>query len=429
MENKSKLTVEPTQAVQEAVRPMLNSDSEAEKAPSCSQGSGADEGQLTETDTPNVEVDEKLTGSFEALSVNAPRRPNYSAAARRRYGLALRQGKSKEEAALIAAEARPAENRNPSTTGTATAVKDSHKKEEGYRVSYSQVLDAVKLGIKSKEEPFGEEETKRVKKAIEVAMRQNKGDVVQPEFESISSRSGWMQFNCTNQTTAAWLREEFGNIKTTCGLDIELLEADDFPKDCTVQAFLRDCTEDSNKEILEIIQSQNNLPATEWAVKTRYTEDRQEHLILGIDQESWNRLVAKGGRIAFKFGHTRLMMGKKRNAGVLADERMDVRTTKDTQPATAEGNPPKKQRMEKRREETKNKHGESKSTKTESVLHQKPSKVNKTIEEEPKPQEPGNINSKGLNHTCSQTCGKEHERTRRESNGQTYSGTHRKNCR
>lgn len=61
-------------------------------------------------------------------------------------------------------------------------------------------------------------------------LKENEGVERQPEFESIAFRAGWMTIYCSNESTAEWVRLNFGGIKDKSGLKIALVEQSEFPK-------------------------------------------------------------------------------------------------------------------------------------------------------------------------------------------------------
>lgn len=232
-----------------------------------------------------------------------------STAMKKRYNRAIQKGLTREEAlkeAMPGAKSAPAVARNP------FAIK----------ATYSQVLAGVKLGIVSDDNKKGQltsADLNIIKSAILEELKENEGVERQPEFESIAFKAGWMTVYCSNESTAEWVRLKFGGIKDKSGLKIALVEQSEFPKTYVVNGYFGDSAGDKSEDILAFIQSQNNLPAKQWTVIQRESEGRVEHLVLGLDEPSYKALEEKGGRIAYKFGHVRMMLGKKRNAEALQD--------------------------------------------------------------------------------------------------------------
>ena len=57
-----------------------------------------------------------------------------------------------------------------------------------------------------------------------------------------------------------------------------------------------------------MISVQNGLSATSWKVLQRKTEGKYLHLVLNVDDASYERLKRDNGRIAYQFGHLYLIL-------------------------------------------------------------------------------------------------------------------------
>lgn len=318
MDNNDFLNSEPVKADNGAAEHIVQEKMEegTMRVPSSSQTSVTSEKSDTSLADDRSVISQKSlggTGLVEQVSALKVRdRKEYipfSTAHRKRYNKAIKEGLTREEALKKAKEGAASASTIAAEAKATTA-----------KPSYSQVLSGVKLGVISDDpakKQLSGEDLAAIKKAILEEMMENDGVERQPEFESINFKAGWLTTSCTNESTAKWVRDKFEGVKARCGLKIALVEQNEFPKTCVVNGYFGDSSSDKNESILALIQSQNNLPAKQWSVITRSTEGKMEHLVLGLDEPSYKALEEKGGRIAYKFGHIRMMLSKKRNADVL----------------------------------------------------------------------------------------------------------------
>lgn len=275
---------------------------------------------------------------------------------KRRFKMALKQGLSRE-AALAAAQTAPEENRGNTdrNKGSTNKPKDVAPKPTKGRPkpTYSQALSCIKLGITPVDpvkSPMSSEEMEIVKKAIKKELREKDDAEKHPEFEAMSFKSGWMIITCSNEDTAVWLRARFDKVKATSGLDITLVEQDKFPKTYIVNGFFGSSEDETNEDMLTYIGNQNKgLPAKSWQVISRTREGQMDHLVLGMDQESWKMLDAVGGKIAYLFGHMRLNLGRKRNAMALGQADSEPTTEKTAKAPPAQRATPLHSEEKKRR--------------------------------------------------------------------------------
>ena len=259
------------------------------------------EGESEQRSEPSVGTTNQidvLTKNVESVKMKTTDYKHMGTAARKRFKRAMEQGLSREAALKAALEQKGA---NPASTGD--------------KPSYSKVLTSQRLGVVPEEpsQKIAEAELTVVKKAILKAVLENKDEAVRPEFEGMALRNGWIAITCTNEATSGWLKRAFPEIKAACDLKIKLVEPEDFPKSFIINGYFAESQAESNANILGYIAAQNPLKATSWAVVSRVTEGKTEHLVLGVDEESYRTLTDLGGRIAYMMGHTRLALGKKRN--------------------------------------------------------------------------------------------------------------------
>lgn len=247
----------------------------------------------------------KLAERVGDLKVKTTRFVFMDAPTKRKFKKALEQGLSRE-AALVAAGADSGEGGNAKTTKVSTTISKPLYKgpKPTYgrpKPTYSQARSCTKLGITSVDpdnKPLSSEDLVTIKKAILKEVRDNEDVERHPEFETTTTKAGWMTITCSNEETVEWLKAKFSNVQATCGLDISLVDKDKRPRTYFVNGYFGSSANETNEGILAYIASQNRkLPAKSWNVISRTKEGQMDHLVFGMDVGSWQALNLVGGKM------------------------------------------------------------------------------------------------------------------------------------
>lgn len=210
---------------------------------------------------------------------------------------AMKAGKTRVEALELAKKAIP---------GPATMPRQPKKdkgKTSGLPLSYSSALKCIKLGVfaAGTEEDIPNEGLGKVADAILGEIRKNDDPKRKLVFQGISHQSGWLQVNCGNPETAAWLPTKAEALGAAAGLSLKVVDETNFPAPCLIRGFLPDCREDSNDVIREYLRAQSWLPTDKWQVVNRLKSGRVDELVFKVDAESLRLLEEAKFRVPFKF--------------------------------------------------------------------------------------------------------------------------------
>ncbi|XP_053968913.1 uncharacterized protein LOC128870328 [Anastrepha ludens] len=185
-------------------------------------------------------------------------------AEKRRFKQAMASGHSREKALEIARNASTAKRvRSEESAKETPGGKKPKTSSHVGRPIFSQVASIVRLGIVPSDlakSPFNKEQLVLIQETV-IDVMIEVDDNNKPVFESAIHRNGWLLFLCSNNDTAKWMRSNFDLIKKKCGLEMMLVEENDFPKTFIVRGFFPQSIELSNEKILATIGVQNNLAA------------------------------------------------------------------------------------------------------------------------------------------------------------------------
>ncbi|XP_037959113.1 uncharacterized protein LOC119688510 [Teleopsis dalmanni] len=284
--------------------------------------------EVLSSNSETVESDDSDTGSVVSqksgltvvgskvgnLTLESPKFTHLKRSERRRFKAAMSSGHSRAEALKIAMQHPPANKRVRSeeqSPGLFPAKKHKVAHVGLTKPSYSLAVKGVRLGFTSAD-PAGtslstEQITLLQEAIIDVAIEQH-NDEIQPEFEGCLPRTGWLLIVCSDAKTAEWVKKFSGHIGAKSGLALNVVEEKDFPRTHVVRGYFPQSLTLSNEKVLATIGTQNKFSTTRWKVIRRLTQDQMLHLVFVIDDESMKKLSELKGRIAYRFGHLRLML-------------------------------------------------------------------------------------------------------------------------
>lgn len=174
--------------------------------------------------------------------------------------------------------------------------------------SYRDALNFIKLGILPHDYPSTEFTTQQMiatQKAILTSVAKQRKEAVKPKFGSCFFRSGHMIIVCKNEDTANWLKAEIPSIKPWATACLTAVDEQVIPRPEILTGFFPRSVEDSNENILALLESQNDgLLVDAWRILKRYVV-REHHieLVFTVDATSMKTLEECNFNVDYKFGN------------------------------------------------------------------------------------------------------------------------------
>lgn len=122
-----------------------------------------------------------------------------------------------------------------------------------------------------------------------------------PQFEDCAPQSEWLLLVCANRKTADWVRHNFARIRQESGLNVELLEDKQVPRNL-IDGYFPDSAQLPDDKVLALINAQNPINTRQWRIVRRAVNGHLLHLSMAIDDDSMHKLGACGGYISYCFG-------------------------------------------------------------------------------------------------------------------------------
>ena len=273
-----------------------------------------------------------------------------SSAEKRRFKKALANGLSREKALETAKMNPPSKTESKRTRSEDESPETTKKRPRTTlrtpaKPTFSQAVSSVRLGLVSTDmanRPINAEQMVRLQEAVIDVAIEHAGGSVRPEFEGCIPRTGWLLLVCTNAPTANWVRSNFEHIRKKSALDINLVEEGQFPRTHVVRGYFPQSLSLTSEKVLATIAAQNPLSTEQWKVVQRMTHGQLLHLVIAIDNTSIKKLVELKGRIAYRFGHIKLILkGPTSKDRVVGDQ--EERETGSVDPTTSICNDDEKQ--------------------------------------------------------------------------------------
>ncbi|KAH8409612.1 hypothetical protein KR222_011168 [Zaprionus bogoriensis] len=129
---------------------------------------------------------------------------------------------------------------------------------------------------------------------------------VKPRFVDYKVQAGCLMLVCLDNSVANWLRDNFGQIKAKCSLDIKLLEGS--PSPVYIKGEFPNSSLQKNEDILSLLDAQNDFTTTLWKVVQRSTKDDKANLVIMIDDASLQWLKELDGKVWYKLGRITLIL-------------------------------------------------------------------------------------------------------------------------
>lgn len=183
----------------------------------------------------------------------------------------------------------------------------SHRTEGMINHSYRDVVNSVKVGILPKEYPNVEltkEQMAATSKAILAKVAGQRKEALKPKFGLCAFKPGYLVIVCKNQETANWLKTTITSITPWQGAELLAVDESEIPQPEILIGFFPWSAEDSNGEILALLESQNDgLTVDLWRILQRnVVSQRHVELVFTVDGASLSSIKKSEYNLDFKFG-------------------------------------------------------------------------------------------------------------------------------
>ncbi|XP_053695788.1 uncharacterized protein LOC128745277 [Sabethes cyaneus] len=195
--------------------------------------------------------------------------------------------------------------------------------------SYRDVVNSVKVGIIPKDYPNSEltmQQLIATQKAVLGKVLHQRKERVKPKFGNCLFRPGYLILICKNQETSDWLKNIISSIIPSVGVDIVAVDEHQIPQPETLIGFFPMSVEDSNEDILALLDAQNEgLVVDSWKIFVRkIINKRHVELTFSVDGVSMRSLNECNFVLDFKFGSAPI---RKKNPKKTKTERMETDDT------------------------------------------------------------------------------------------------------
>ncbi|XP_062708137.1 uncharacterized protein LOC134288180 [Aedes albopictus] len=195
--------------------------------------------------------------------------------------------------------------------------------------SYRDVTNYVKLGVLPKGYPdieLSTEQLTAIQKDILKKVAGQRKELLKPKFGNCVLKSGYLIIVCKNQETADWLKSIIPSVNPWAGAQLLAVEEKDIPRPEILIGFFPLSAEDSNEEILALLESQNDgLAVDTWRVLQRNVKNQHVELVFTVDGGSLNSIKKSDFSLDFKFGYANLRKKYQKRNEEGSSERPELR--------------------------------------------------------------------------------------------------------
>lgn len=174
--------------------------------------------------------------------------------------------------------------------------------------SYRDVANSVKVGILPKNYPNSEltmQQLLATQKAVLNKVVQQRKEKIKPKFGNCLFRPGYLILICKNQETSDWIKDIISSIIPWVGAELIAVNEDQIPQPETLIGFFPMSADDSNEEILALLEGQNDgLVVDSWKIfMRRIINKRHVELTFSVDGTSMRSLEECYFVLDYKFGN------------------------------------------------------------------------------------------------------------------------------
>ena len=188
------------------------------------------------------------------------------------------------------------------------------------------MVNCVKVGIIPKNYPNTElslQQLLATQKAVLAKVVQQRKEKVKPKFGNCLFIPGYLILICKNRETSDWIKTIIPSIVPWVGAELVAVDENKIPQPVTLIGFFPMSADDSNEEILALLEAQNEgLVVHSWKIFLRKViNKRHVELTFSVDGTSLRALNECEFVLDFKFGNAPI---RKKNPKKSQEEKMDV---------------------------------------------------------------------------------------------------------
>ncbi|XP_055712229.1 uncharacterized protein LOC129807164 [Phlebotomus papatasi] len=176
--------------------------------------------------------------------------------------------------------------------------------------SFKEATGSVPIGILSSNYPnqsLTTEQMLTVQKCVMDRILEQANKELKPQFSGCNFKMGWMLFDCSNRSTAEWLKGIVDDLQPWQGASLKAVEASDIPRLHVIKGYFPNSAEKTSEAILGYVAAQNDgLEAQKWGVIRRETEGSGVLITLSIDHSAAEQLKKCSFKIHYQFGTVQL---------------------------------------------------------------------------------------------------------------------------
>jgi len=148
-----------------------------------------------------------------------------------------------------------------------------------------------------------------IQKAILDAIPLAAKDRINPRFENVRIRSGWLLLTCLTESTFKWVEKLVKTIQLEDNTKVKAVREEDIPRLQIVTGIFPAGEEESSQNILVQLNHQNpTLKAIKWKIVSRDQDGTDTKISFSIDKSSMENLIIAGYRVRYKFSHIILQL-------------------------------------------------------------------------------------------------------------------------
>ena len=177
-----------------------------------------------------------------------------------------------------------------------------------FRPSYRDAVNSEKIGILPKDFPNSElnlQQLIAIQKAVLNKVVQQRKEKIKPKFGNCLFRPSYLILICKNRETSDWIKNIIAYINPWEGADLIAVDEKHIPQPETFIGFFPMSAEDSNEDILALLEAQNEgLVVDSWKIFMRkIINKRHVELTFSVDWTSMRSLKKCGFVLDYKFGN------------------------------------------------------------------------------------------------------------------------------
>jgi hypothetical protein len=186
---------------------------------------------------------------------------------------------------------------------TITPNQKDKKRSKTSKPSFSAVAGSVKIGVVPNDYPATKldmDSLNNIQKKVKTAICDESDGILKPTFLCRPFiKDGYAIFTCTDKDTTIWMKF----LKCWEELNLKVLEEKDFPDNEHLVGYFEGGAEDTDSDILKLIQGQNDeISTSEWQVVSRRNNKSLAILTISVDRNSKETLKKKNFILDFGFG-------------------------------------------------------------------------------------------------------------------------------